>query len=67
MQNALLFFDECVVLFASRAQGNALMTLFTTRMLDHGFLAAGATMGQLLSLPLVVVGAWLIYRAPRAP
>ena len=32
-----------------------------------GFLAAGATMGQLLSLPLVLVGAWLIYRAPRAP
>jgi phosphatidylglycerol:prolipoprotein diacylglycerol transferase len=28
-----------------------------------GFLAAGATMGQLLSLPLVVIGAWLIARA----
>jgi len=32
-----------------------------------GFLAAGTTMGQLLSLPLVLVGVWLIYRAPRAP
>ena len=28
-----------------------------------GFLFAGATMGQLLSLPMVLVGAWLILRA----
>ncbi len=31
-----------------------------------GFLFAGATMGQLLSLPMILVGAWLIVRAkPR--
>ena len=28
-----------------------------------GFLFAGATMGQLLSVPMIVVGAWLILRA----
>ena len=28
-----------------------------------GFLFAGATMGQLLSLPMVAIGAWLIWRA----
>jgi phosphatidylglycerol---prolipoprotein diacylglyceryl transferase len=27
-----------------------------------GFLVAGATMGQLLSVPMVIVGAWLILR-----
>jgi phosphatidylglycerol:prolipoprotein diacylglycerol transferase len=32
-----------------------------------GFLYAGATMGQLLSLPMVAVGAWLILRALRRP
>ncbi|HEV2549337.1 MAG TPA: prolipoprotein diacylglyceryl transferase [Stellaceae bacterium] len=32
-----------------------------------GFLFAGATMGQLLSLPLVVVGLWLVLRAKPAP
>ncbi len=32
-----------------------------------GFLAAGATMGQLLSLPLVLVGAWMIHRALASP
>ena len=32
-----------------------------------GFLFAGATMGQLLSLPMILAGAWLIARAqPRA-
>lgn len=30
-----------------------------------GFLWAGATMGQLLSVPLVVAGAWLLWRALR--
>ena len=30
-----------------------------------GLLLAGATMGQLLSLPMVLVGAWLIWRARR--
>jgi phosphatidylglycerol:prolipoprotein diacylglycerol transferase len=28
-----------------------------------GFLFAGATMGQLLSLPMMAVGAWLVVRA----
>ncbi len=33
-----------------------------------GFLFAGATMGQLLSVPMVLVGAWLMLRArPAAP
>ena len=30
-----------------------------------GFLFAGATMGQLLSLPMIAVGAWLVWRARR--
>ena len=28
-----------------------------------GFLFAGATMGQLLSLPMILIGAWLIIQA----
>lgn len=32
-----------------------------------GFLAGGVTMGQLLSLPMVAVGAWLVARARRRP
>jgi phosphatidylglycerol:prolipoprotein diacylglycerol transferase len=32
-----------------------------------GFLYAGATMGQLLSLPLIIVGLWLIVRAANQP
>jgi phosphatidylglycerol:prolipoprotein diacylglycerol transferase len=32
-----------------------------------GFLAGGLTMGMLLSLPMVVVGALFIWRARRAP
>jgi len=30
-----------------------------------GFLFAGATMGQLLSLPMIAVGLWLVWRARR--
>ena len=30
-----------------------------------GFLTAGATMGQLLSLPMVLIGLWLVVRARR--
>jgi len=30
-----------------------------------GFLLAGVTMGQMLSLPMVLVGGWLIWRARR--
>jgi phosphatidylglycerol:prolipoprotein diacylglycerol transferase len=32
-----------------------------------GFLFAGATMGQVLSLPMLAAGAWLILRAMRRP
>jgi phosphatidylglycerol:prolipoprotein diacylglycerol transferase len=32
-----------------------------------GFLFAGATMGQMLSLPMVLVGGYLIWRSQRAP
>jgi phosphatidylglycerol:prolipoprotein diacylglycerol transferase len=32
-----------------------------------GFLIGGATMGQLLSLPLLLIGAWLIWRARTKP
>ncbi|MGA3305057.1 MAG: prolipoprotein diacylglyceryl transferase [Stellaceae bacterium] len=32
-----------------------------------GFLWGGATMGQLLSLPLLLIGAWLIWRARAEP
>ena len=33
---------------------------------DHlGYLIAGATMGQLLSLPLIVAGLWLVARKPQ--
>jgi phosphatidylglycerol:prolipoprotein diacylglycerol transferase len=32
-----------------------------------GFLYAGATMGQLLSVPLIAVGLWLVLRSRRAP
>ena len=32
LQNALLFFDECELLFASRKHGNALMTLLLTEI-----------------------------------
>jgi len=32
-----------------------------------GFLFAGATMGQLLSLPMILAGAWLVARAQPAP
>jgi phosphatidylglycerol:prolipoprotein diacylglycerol transferase len=31
-----------------------------------GFLFAGATMGQLLSLPMILAGAWLMLRSRRA-
>jgi phosphatidylglycerol:prolipoprotein diacylglycerol transferase len=32
-----------------------------------GFLFAGATMGQLLSLPMMALGAWLVARGMRRP
>ena len=32
-----------------------------------GFLFAGTTMGQLLSVPMLLAGLWLIFRARRQP
>jgi phosphatidylglycerol:prolipoprotein diacylglycerol transferase len=32
-----------------------------------GFLWGGATMGQLLCIPMVIAGAWMILRARRQP
>ncbi|MHA1114357.1 MAG: prolipoprotein diacylglyceryl transferase, partial [Alphaproteobacteria bacterium] len=32
-----------------------------------GFILAGISMGQILSVPLVVAGLWLIWRAERTP
>jgi len=32
-----------------------------------GFLVLGATMGQLLSLPLLIAGLWLVVRAKPMP
>ena len=34
---------------------------------NQGFLVAGATMGQLLSLPMLLAGAWLMLRSRPAP
>ena len=49
--------------------GVARMTVEFFRQPDAqlGFLFAGATMGQLLSVPLVIVGVWLMLRAKPAP
>ncbi len=43
LQNALLFFDECEALFASRAQGNVLMTILLTELERFDGLAILAT------------------------
>lgn len=41
--------------------------LFREPDLHMGFLAGGLTMGQVLSLPMLVVGLWLVVRSCRAP
>ncbi len=51
--------------FAGYGIARIFVELFREPDAHLGFLAAGATMGQLLSLPLVLAGAWLIHRALR--
>ena len=53
------------VFFAGYGIARIISELFREPDAHLGFLAAGTTMGQLLSLPLVLAGAWLIYRAPK--
>jgi phosphatidylglycerol:prolipoprotein diacylglycerol transferase len=55
------------VFFAGYGVSRVIVELFREPDAHLGFLVAGATMGQLLSLPLVLAGVWLILRAPRAP
>ncbi len=55
------------VFFAGYGIARIIVELFREPDAHLGFLAAGTTMGQLLSLPLVIVGAWMIHRALRAP
>ncbi len=55
------------VFFAGYGIARIVVELFREPDAHLGFLAAGTTMGQLLSLPLVLVGGWLIHRALRTP
>ena len=55
------------VFFAGYGTARIIVEFFREPDSHLGFLAAGATMGQLLSLPLVIFGAWLIHRAMKAP
>ena len=55
------------VFFAGYGIARIIAEMFREPDVHLGFLAAGTTMGQLLSLPLVLVGAWLIHRALRTP
>ncbi len=55
------------VFFAGYGIARIIVETFREPDAHLGFLAAGATMGQLLSLPLVLGGAWLIHRALRTP
>jgi phosphatidylglycerol:prolipoprotein diacylglycerol transferase len=40
-----------------------IVELFREPDVQIGYLAFGSTMGQWLSLPLILIGAWLIVRA----
>lgn len=53
------------VFFAGYGIARIIVETFREPDAHLGFLAAGATMGQLLSAPLVLGGAWLIHRALR--
>ena len=55
------------VFFAGYGIARIIAEMFRGPDAHLGFLAAGATMGQLLSLPLVLAGAWLIHRALSTP
>ena len=52
---------------AGYAVARAFVELFREPDAHIGFLAGGATMGQLLSLPLLVAGVYLMARGRRAP
>jgi phosphatidylglycerol:prolipoprotein diacylglycerol transferase len=53
------------VFLAGYAIGRATVEFFRQPDAHIGFLAIGTTMGQWLSLPLFVIGVWLIVRARR--
>ena len=55
------------VFFAGYGITRIIAEMFREPDAHLGFLAAGTTMGQLLSLPLVIIGAWLVHRALRMP
>jgi phosphatidylglycerol:prolipoprotein diacylglycerol transferase len=55
------------VFFAGYGIARIISEMFREPDAHLGFIAAGTTMGQLLSLPLVLAGIWLIVRAPRTP
>lgn len=40
--------------------------LFRQPDVQLGFIAGGVTMGQILSVPMIIAGIWLIVRAPRS-
>ena len=53
------------VFLAGYALARSIAELFREPDAHLGFLAGGLTMGQLLSLPLLAAGLWLILRARR--
>lgn len=57
----------CGVFLAGYGAARLVGEVFRQPDAHLGFLFGGLTMGQLLSLPMVVVGAWLILRAGRRP
>ena len=52
---------------AGYAAARVTAELFREPDLHIGFLAGGLTMGQLLSLPMLAIGSWLVMRSCRAP
>jgi phosphatidylglycerol---prolipoprotein diacylglyceryl transferase len=57
----------CGVFLAGYAVARLIGEVFRQPDAHLGFLVAGATMGQLLSLPMLAAGAWLILRARSRP
>jgi phosphatidylglycerol:prolipoprotein diacylglycerol transferase len=57
----------CGVFLAGYGVARLVGELFRQPDAHLGFLVAGATMGQLLSLPMIAAGAWLILRARARP
>jgi len=52
---------------AGYAAARIVAEMFREPDLHIGFLAGGLTMGQVLSLPMLAVGLWLVWRSCRAP